>query len=46
MLNAHTRVDVGFMVRSRKEDDGWKHDGVLNLYLFLDVPPSAPTPGR
>lgn len=46
MLNAHTRLDVGFMVRSRKEDDGWKNDGVLNLYLFLDVPPSAPTTGR
>ena len=46
MLNAHTRVDVGFMVRSREEDDGWKHDGILNLYLFLDVPPQARTSGR
>ncbi len=30
------RLDVGFMVRSRKDASGWQHDGILNLYLFVD----------
>ena len=38
MLNATTRLDVGYMVRSREEATGWVHDHVLNLYLFFDVP--------
>jgi hypothetical protein len=42
MLNDHMRFDVGFMARSRLEKDGWKHDGVINFYLFVDVPPEAP----
>jgi len=33
------RVDAGFMLRSREDATGWKQDGVLNLYLFVDVPP-------
>lgn len=41
MVNDQTRIDVGFMARSRKEADGWKHDGVLNLYVFVDVPTKA-----
>lgn len=39
MLNATTRVDVGYMVRSRHDAaTGWVHDHVLNLYAFFDVP--------
>ena len=41
MLNEYTRLDLGVMARSRKEMDGWHHDGVLNLYLFVDVAPPA-----
>ncbi|APR80241.1 Hypothetical protein A7982_05588 [Minicystis rosea] len=41
MMSDQTRVDLGFMIRSRKEDDGWKHDGVVNLYVYVDVPPKA-----
>jgi len=39
MLNKSTRLDFGYMVRSRKEPTGWEHDHVLNLYLFFDVVP-------
>lgn len=42
MLNESTRFDVGFMIRSRKETDGWKHDGILNVYLFVDAPAKKP----
>lgn len=38
MLSATTRLDVGYMVRSRDEPTGWVHDHVLNLYLFFDAP--------
>lgn len=38
LLNATTRLDVGYMVRSREESTGWVHDHVLNVYLFYDVP--------
>lgn len=38
MLNATTRLDVGYMVRSREDVTGWVHDHVLNLYLFFDAP--------
>lgn len=42
MLNEHIRLDLGFMARSRKEMDGtWNHDGIVNLYIFVDVPPPA-----
>jgi Protein of unknown function (DUF2490) len=33
------RLDAGFMLRSREDAKGRQHDGVLNLYLFVDVPP-------
>ena len=39
MINDHTRLDVGFMARSRKDGDLWVHDGVLNLYVYIDPPP-------
>jgi hypothetical protein len=38
MLSATTRLDVGYMIRSREDPTGWVHDHVLNLYLFIDVP--------
>ncbi|MBX3226568.1 MAG: DUF2490 domain-containing protein [Labilithrix sp.] len=40
MLNTTTRLDVGYMIRSREDAMGnWAHDHILNLYLFLDPPP-------
>jgi hypothetical protein len=39
-----TRLDVGYMLRSRDEPDGWAHDHILLLYLFLDVPERAGAP--
>lgn len=39
MLNPTTRLDVGYMIRSREDASGWAHDHVLNLYLFMDVVP-------
>jgi len=43
MLNPSTRLDVGYMIRSREDAAGnWAHDHVLNLYLFLDVVPRPP----
>jgi hypothetical protein len=44
MLNPSTRLDVGYMIRSREDPAGnWAHDHILNLYLFLDVvPPPSP----
>ena len=44
MLWPTARLDVGLMLRSRKEPDGWQHDRVLNLALFLDLPPAPPPP--
>jgi hypothetical protein len=38
-LGAATRLDVGYMIRSREEASGWAHDHVLNVYLFFDVTP-------
>lgn len=38
MLSDTTRLDVGYMIRSREDTAGWAHDHVLNVYLFLDVP--------
>ncbi len=32
------RLDAGFMLRSREDASGWHHDGVVNLYLFIDAP--------
>jgi hypothetical protein len=34
----HVRLDAGFMLRSREVAAGWQHDGILNLYLFIDAP--------
>lgn len=40
MINRTTRVDLGYMVRSREDLDGrWSHDHVLNLYVLFDVVP-------
>jgi hypothetical protein len=46
MLWPTARLDVGLMLRSRKEPDGWVHDRVLNVALFLDVPPAPPPKAR
>lgn len=40
MLTPTARLDVGLMLRSREEKDGWAHDRVLNVALFLDLPPA------
>jgi hypothetical protein len=37
-----TRLDVGYMLRSRAASDAWEHDHVALLYLFVDVPDAAP----
>ncbi len=37
-----TRLDLGYMLRTRDTKDGWGHDHVLLLYLFIDVPDVAP----
>jgi hypothetical protein len=42
MLDATTRLDIGYMVRSREEPTGWVHDHILNVYLFFDAPKAAP----
>jgi hypothetical protein len=41
LIGGSTRVDVGYVLRSRK-DPTWTHDHVLNLYFFFDVPRPAP----
>lgn len=38
MLDPATRLDVGYMIRSREESGTWRHDHVLNLSLFFDAP--------
>jgi Protein of unknown function (DUF2490) len=40
-LAPNIRLDAGFMIRSREDATGWHQDGVLNLYLFVDVPSEA-----
>ncbi|MBX3189179.1 MAG: DUF2490 domain-containing protein [Labilithrix sp.] len=42
MLSDTTRLDVGYMIRSREDVVGWAHDHILNLYLFIDVVPKKP----
>lgn len=38
MLDPRTRLDVGYLFRSRKEQPGWAHDHILNVAIFFDVP--------
>ncbi|MRG96675.1 DUF2490 domain-containing protein [Polyangium spumosum] len=38
-LNPTTRLDAGFMLRSREEASGWVHDRVFFAALFFDVAP-------
>ncbi len=42
MLSGQTRLDIGFMLRSREETSGWIHDRIAFAALFFDVSP----PGR
>lgn len=45
MLSESIRLDVGYMLRSRKEQDSWTNDHILSLYFYFDVPPKpAPPP--
>jgi len=44
MVNETTRIDVGYMIRSREEASGWVHDHVFNVYVFFDVPKRAAPP--
>jgi len=37
-----TRIDLGYMVRSRWDAGIWTHDHVLNLYVLFDVKPLPP----
>lgn len=39
MLDATTRLDVGYMIRSREEPTGWGHDHVININLYFDAAP-------
>jgi hypothetical protein len=39
MLSPTTRLDVGYMLRSREDTTGWTHDHVLNVSFFFDVAP-------
>jgi hypothetical protein len=43
MLDERTRLDVGYMFRSRKEQGSWSHDHILNVSIFFDAP-RAPKP--
>jgi hypothetical protein len=38
-LNPQTRLDMGFMLRSREDASGWTHDRILFAALFFDVAP-------
>ncbi len=38
LLDATTRLDLGYMIRSREAAGTWTHDHVLNLSLYYDVP--------
>ena len=44
LLSDTTRLDVGYMIRSREAAGTWTHDHVLNLYLFIDVPKPVAKP--
>ncbi|MFO0677456.1 MAG: DUF2490 domain-containing protein [Polyangiaceae bacterium] len=44
MVGESTRIDLGYMVRSREDAGAWIHDHVLNLYVFFDAKPLPPTP--
>ena len=39
MLSPQTRLDMGFMLRSREDASGWTHDRIFFAALFLDVAP-------
>lgn len=38
LLDDTTRLDLGYMIRSREAAGTWTHDHVLNLSLYYDVP--------
>jgi hypothetical protein len=38
VLGDSTRLDVGYMIRSREAAGTWTHDHILNLYVFFDAP--------
>lgn len=42
MLNGHIRLDLGYLMRSRSHEDGWRHDHYGLAYLLINLP----EPGR
>lgn len=44
MIAPKTRLDVGYMLRSRATDGPWEHDHVALVYLFIDVPDVVAAP--
>ncbi len=45
MVGGSTRIDLGYIFRSRK-DPTFVHDHIVNLFFFFDVPPPPPVPGE
>lgn len=45
MVGGSTRIDLGYIFRSRKETT-FVHDHIVNLYFFFDVPAPPPPPGE
>ncbi len=48
MVGASTRIDVGYVFRSRRESAAarFDHDHVVTLFFFFDVPRPPPPPGE
>jgi hypothetical protein len=43
MMTETSRLDVGYLLRSREEKGQWIHDHILNVYFFFDVPRKTPS---
>jgi hypothetical protein len=41
MLSSYIRLDAGYVLRTRRVPDGWDHDHLGVVYLFVNVPPKA-----
>jgi hypothetical protein len=42
MISDSTRLEAGFLLRSREDASGWTHDRIATVYFFFDVPPAKP----
>lgn len=43
-MSPDTRLDAGYILRSRNTTAGWDHDHILNVYLFFAPKVAAPYP--